>query len=207
MTRTNLLKTAAPLLALFITLNCFAPSTCARQREHLTDEEIELVRDNQEIDKRTAVFIKAAERRLLAITDPDTAAKEQAKDKEQWGEIKGTHAQLFYDISKILDEAVTNVDDSALHNPNSPLLRKSLYMLSQAAARILPQLDKLRTSAQSEAEADNLDRAIETAKEITEAASQHGITADDMKTKDGKDSKDSKASTDTKDSKDSKKKH
>ena len=204
MTRTNLLKTAAPLLALFITLNCFAPSTCARQREHLTDEEIELVRDNQELDKRTAVFIKAAERRLLAITDPDTAAKEQAKDKEQWGEIKGTHAQLFYDISKILDEAVTNVDDSALHNPNSPLLRKSLYMLSQAAARILPQLDKLRPSAQSEAEADNLDRAIETAKEITEAASQHGITADDMKTKDGKDSK---ASTDTKDSKDSKKKH
>jgi hypothetical protein len=204
MTRTNLLKTAAPLLALFITLNCFAPSVRARQREHLTDEEIELVRDNQELDKRTAVFIKAAERRLLAVTDPEAAAKEQAKDKEQWGEIKGTRAQLFYDISKILDEAVTNVDDSALHDPNSPLLRKSLYMLSQAAARILPQLDKLRPSAQSEAEADNLDRAIETAKEITEAASQHGITADDMKTKDGKDSKDS---TDSKDSKDSKKKH
>jgi hypothetical protein len=204
MTKTNLLKTAAPLLALFITLTFFVSTARARQREHLTDEEIELIRENQELDKRTAVFIKAAERRLLAVTDPEAAAKEQAKDKEQWGEVKGTHAQLFYDISKILDEAVTNVDDSALHNPNSPLLRKSLYMLSQAAARILPQLDKLRASAQSEAEADNLDRAIETAKEITEAASQHGITADDMKTKDGKDSK---ASTDSKDSKDSKKKH
>lgn len=204
MKKTYTLKAAAPLLALVVSLTCFAHAARARQREHLTDEEIELIRDNQELDKRTAVFVKAAERRLLAITDPDAAAKEFAKDKEQWGEIKGTHAQLFYDISKILDEAVTNVDDSAIHNPNSPLLRKSLYMLSEAAARILPQLDKLRASTQSEAEADNLDRAIETAKEIRAAAGEHGVTAEDMKTRDGKDSNDSKAS---KDSKDSKKKH
>lgn len=195
------------MLALFISLTCFASVARARQREHLTDEEIELVRDNQELDKRTAIFIKAAERRLLAVTDPAEAAKQSAKEKEPWGEIKGTRAQLFYDISKILDEAVTNVDDSAIHNPDSPLLRKSLYMLSEAAARILPQLDKLRTAAQSEAEADNLDRAIETAKEITAAAGEHGVTAEDLKTKDGKDSKESKASKDSKDSKDSKKKN
>ncbi|HZT58131.1 MAG TPA: hypothetical protein VFA21_05825 [Pyrinomonadaceae bacterium] len=207
MNKTKALKAAAPLLSLAVSLACLVTPARARQREHLTDEEIELVRDNQELDKRTAVFIKAAERRLLAVTDPDAAAKQSAKEKAEWGEVKGTRAQLFYDISKILDEAVTNVDDSATHNPNSPLLRKSLYMLSEAASRILPQLDKLRASAQSEAEADNLDRAIETAKEITAAAGEHGVTAEDLKTKDGKNANVADAPKDSKDSKDSKKKH
>jgi hypothetical protein len=194
MNKSNTLKAGALLLfALSVSLPSFSAVAPVRQREHLTDEEVELVRDNQEIDKRTGVFIKAAERRLLAATNPDEAAKQAAKDKEQWGVVKGTPAQLFYDISKILDEAVVNDDDAAEHNPNSPLLRKSLFMLSEAVARILPQLDKLRASAHNEAEADNLDRAIETAKEIAGAASERGVNAEDMKTKDGKDSKDSKS--------------
>ena len=158
----------------------------AQQREHLTPEEIELVRDNQELDKRTDVFVRAAERRLLAVTNPEEAAKQQAKDKEKWGEVKGTRAQLFYDISKILDEAVTNVDDSAQHNPDSPLLRKSLYKLSEAAGRIAPQLTRLREGAREESEADQLDRAIETAQEILDAARQRGVNAEDLKTKDPK---------------------
>src|SRR5205814_9925680 len=108
-------------------------------------------RDNQELDKRTDVFIRAAERRLLAVTNPEEAAKQQAKDKEKWGEVKGTRAQLFYDISKILDEAVTNVDDSAQHNPDSSLLRKSLYKLSEAAGRIAPHLTRFRAGAEEDA--------------------------------------------------------
>lgn len=185
MNKPNLLKIVPLfLLALFAALPF--PAFARQQREHLTDEEVELVRDNQELDKRTGVFIKAAERRLLAVTNPEEFAKESAKDKEKWGEVKGSRAQLFYDISKILDEAVVNVDDSALHNPDSPLLRKSLYMLSDAVGRILPQLSKLREGAQSEAEADQLDHAIETAQEITTAAKERGVNADDMKTKDAK---------------------
>ena len=183
-------KTAAFLfLVLLVSLPCSAFAATARQREHLTDEEIELVRDNQELDKRTGVFIKAAERRLLAVTNPEEAAKQSAKEKDKWGEVKGTRAQLLYDISKILDEAVVNIDDAAIHNPDSPLLRKSLYMLSEAVGRILPQLDRLRAAAQEQSEADQLDRAIETAKEIADAAKERGINAEDMKTKDSKDSK------------------
>ena len=184
-------KTAALLfLVLLVSLPCSAFAT-ARQREHLTDEEIELVRDNQELDKRTGVFIKAAERRLLAVTNPEEASKQSAKDKEKWGEVKGTRAQLFYDVSKIFDEAVTNVDDAAQHNPDSPLLRKSLYKLSEAAGRVVPQLTRLREGVQDEAEADQLDRAIQTAQEILEAAKERGVSAEDLKTKDPK-SKDGK---------------
>jgi hypothetical protein len=192
-------KTAALLaLVLLVSLPCSAALASARQREHLTDEEIELIRDNQELDKRTGVFIKAAERRLLAVTNPEEAAKEAAKEKEKWGEVKGTRAQLLYDISKILDEAVVNVDDTALHDPDSPLLRKSLYMLSEAVGRILPQLDRLRAAAREQAETDQLDRAIETAKEIADAAKERGVNAEDMKTKDARGTKDAKDTKSTK---------
>jgi hypothetical protein len=164
----------------------FSAEASAQQREHLTPEEVELVRDNQELDKRTEVFVHAAERRLLAVTNPEEAAKQQAKDKEKWGEVKGTRAELLYDISKILEEAVTNVDDAAQHNPESSLLRKSLYKLSEAAGRIAPQLARLREGTQEESEADQLDRAIETAQEILDAARQRAVTAEDLKTKDPK---------------------
>lgn len=189
MNQPRLLKTAAlASAALFFVaaLSFVSAEASAQQREHLTPEEVELVRDNQELDKRTEVFIKAAERRLLAITNPEEAAKQQAKDKEKWGEVKGTRAELLYDISKILEEAVTNVDDAAQHNPESTLLRKSLYKLSEAAGRLAPQLARLREGTQEEAEADQLDRAIETAQEILDAARQRAVTAEDLKTKDPK---------------------
>jgi hypothetical protein len=176
----------AAALLLFALCLCLSPPASAaaqRTREHLTPEEIELVRDNQVLDARTGVFIKAAERRLLAVTNPAEAAKNAPKEKEKWGELKGTRAHLFYDISKILDEAVVNVDDVAAHDPQSPLLRKSLYMLAAAAGRIVPELARLREGVKEEAEADQLDRALETAREITEAAKERGVNAEDMKAK------------------------
>ena len=173
---------ASLLFALCLCLP-LAPASAAQRREHLTPEEIELVRDNQELDARTGVFIKAAERRLLAVTNPEESAKNAPKEKEKWGEVQGTRTQLFYDISKILDEAVVNVDDVAEHAPESPLLRKSLYMLAEATGRMLPALSKLRQDVTSEAESDQLDRALENAREITDAAKERGVTADDLKVK------------------------
>jgi hypothetical protein len=161
-----------------------AAGAVAQRREHLTPEEIELVRENQQLDKRTAVFIKAAERRLMAITDPAGAARQFEKEKEKWGEVKGTRDQLVYDISKILDEAVVNIDDVHGRAPESPLLRKSLFSLAEAAGRILPQLSLLRDSAGDDRERDTLERAIEAAQDIVQAAQAHKVTAEDLKTKD-----------------------
>ncbi len=178
----RLARAASLLLALCAFLS-LSVSARAQKREHLTPEEIELVRDNQELDGRTKVFVTAAERRLLAVTNPAESAKNAAKEKEKWGEVQGTRVQLFYDISKILEEAVVNVDDVAEHNPDSPLLRKSLFILAAATGKMLPELTRLREAAQSEAEADQLDRALETAREITDAAREKGVSAEDLKAK------------------------
>ena len=183
MNKSALLKSAA-LVALALLLPQAAAS--AQRRDHLTPEEVELVRDNQELDKRTQVFVKAAERRMLAATNPEEFARQSAKDKEKWGEVKGTRTQLVYDVSKILEEASTNIDDSAAHSPDSPLLRKSLFILSEAVGRILPQLAKMREGVREEAESDQLDHAIETAQEIADAAKEHGVNAGDLKVKDAK---------------------
>jgi hypothetical protein len=184
MNKSSPLKSAA-LTALAL---LFLPHAGARAqtRDHLTPEEVELVRENQELDKRTQVFVKAAERRMLAATNPEEFARQSAKEKEKWGEVKGTRVELFYDVSKILEEAATNIDDAATHSPDSPLLRKSLYILSDAVGRMLPQLAKLREASQEQDEADQLDHALEAAQEIADAAKGHGVNAEDLKVKDSK---------------------
>ena len=170
-------------LTLLMTLSLAAPVLVRAQREHLTPEEVELVRDNQELDKRTAVFIRAAERRVLALTDPAGAERGAAKDKEKWGEVKGTRAQLLYDVAHILEEAVVNIDDVHQRSPESALLRKALYSLSEAAARLVPQLTPLRENIADGPERDQLERAIETAEEIVAAAKTHAVTEEDLKVK------------------------
>ncbi len=132
-----------------------------------------MVRDNQELDKRIGVFIKAAERRFLAITDPQQAAARAAKEATDWGEIKGTRTQLLSDLARILEEAVTNIDDTAGRSPSSPALKKSLNKLAEASRRFIAPLAAMRDAAQDEAERDALERVLEGAQEIVDAAQRH----------------------------------
>lgn len=174
---------SAPLVVAVVALSLLSPAASAQRREHLTPEEIEQVRDNQELDKRTAVFVRAAERRLLAITDPAGAAKRAEKEKGKWGSVEGTRPQLIHDISKIFDEAVVNIDDVHLRDPDSSHLRKSLLRLSEAARRFLPELAALRERVEDERERDLLEQAIETLEEIVAAAKAHGVNEADAKAK------------------------
>src|SRR6185295_16975329 len=85
----------------------------AQQRDHLTEQEVDLVKEAQALDKRVDVFIKAAERRMMVINNSaGTNAKQLKKDSERWGELPtGSRAEFVADIAKILDEAITNIDD------------------------------------------------------------------------------------------------
>lgn len=150
-----------------------APAPLA-SREHLTELEIDRVKEAQAIDKRTEVFIKAAERRLLVITDPNAAAsKGVKKDMELWGELpKGTRAELFGDIAKILDEAINNIDDVATRDPDSKLLPIALRKLAEASTKFITQLNPLRESAPNGPERDALESVIENAQSIIEAANK-----------------------------------
>jgi hypothetical protein len=146
------------------------------QRDHLTDQETEAVRNNQELDKRTGVFIKAADRRLLVLTDPaGAAAKISKKDLENFGPLPtGTRVQLLDDLAGILDEAADKIDDVAERDEKNPLLMKSLKKLNEAALRYVEQLKTIGAAATTNDERTAVEHAADSARVIIDAAKRLG---------------------------------
>jgi hypothetical protein len=169
-------RSPIPLLTAALTLSLSFP-TCARgfqTREHLTPQEIELVKDAQELDLRVEVFIKAADRRLSVITGVAAPiTKQSRKDNESWGTTpSGTRAELIGDIAGILDEAITNIDDVSARDERNPLLPKALRKLAAAASRIVAQLKDLESQAKSDAEVSSFLQLTENAESIIQAANK-----------------------------------
>ena len=156
----------------FTTVSCIAITVHAQSREHLTTQEIDLVKEAQILDKRIDVFIKAMDRRLLAINGTTPAnAKQLKKDAEKWGELpSGSRADLVSDIAKILDEAITNIDDVSARDERNPLIPKSLRKLVLAVNNIQSQLAPFKTQAKTEAEIASFELLNEDVQSILEAA-------------------------------------
>ena len=154
------------LFALFLITGPVAAQT----RDHLTDQESELVRFHQELDKRIEVFIKAIDRRFAIINGTAPAAvKKLVKDEPDWGDPpKGTHTQLLGDIAGILDEAITNIDDVNRRDEKSPLISRSLRKLTARAQGYLTQLAALKNQAKDPDEAAAIDRVADNANQIIE---------------------------------------
>ena len=149
-------------------------SAQAQSRDHLTQQEVDLVKEAQILDKRIDVFIKATERRMMVINNSATAnAKQLKKDSERWGELPtGSRAELVSDIARILDEAITNIDDVSARDEHNPLIGKSLRKLAQAVNSIMTQLKPLSAQAKGEAEVASFELLNEDAQSILEAVNK-----------------------------------
>ncbi len=165
------------VLSFSLTLVVASPAIArvCQQREHLTPQEIEIVKDTQVLDKRMDVFIKAIDRRLqalhLAVVDPNSV-KKQKKEAERWGELPtGSTTELVTDIARILDEAITNIDDISQRDEKNPLIPKALRNLGAAATRIMTQLKPMQSRATSAAEIGSFDLVVENVESIVQAAS------------------------------------
>src|SRR5678816_3217797 len=152
----------------------FVARAATPQRDHLTPQEVDLVKEAQILDKRIDVFIKAAERRLMVINNSATAnAKQLKKDSEKWGELPtGSRAELIGDIARIFDEAITNIDDVSTRDERNPLIPKSLRKLATAVNTIMAQLKPLSSDAKSDAEIASFELLHEDAQSILEAANK-----------------------------------
>jgi hypothetical protein len=140
-----------------------------QKRDHLTEEEADLVREFQEIDKRIEVFIKAAERRLLVLADPN--AIQSKKEEERWGPLpKGTRLELLQDYKQILEEAEEKLDDWNNRGGKDRLLPKALNKFKDAATRHIPQLRALAPQLTDKREQRALAEAIEEAEIVTQAS-------------------------------------
>ena len=162
------------LLVLLLLGSSFVSHASAQSRDHLTQQEVDLVKEAQVLDKRIDVFIKAAERRLMVINGSAAGnAKQLKKDSERWGELPtGSRAELVTDIARILDEAITNIDDVSSRDERNPLIPKAMRKLAQAVNTIMGQLKPLAVEAKSDAEVASFELLNEDAQSILEAATK-----------------------------------
>jgi hypothetical protein len=170
-----------PVLALIL-VNTAAP---LQDRDHLTPQEVELIREAQELDKRIEVLVKAADRRLLVLKGVDAAsAKQLKKDAEKWGELPaGSRAELVSDLARILDEAITNIDDVSARDERNPLISRALRRLAAEATKIVDQVQPLSGQAKGDAEIASFELLKENADSILEAARKLPAQTDQKKEK------------------------
>lgn len=152
----------------------FSISAIAQTRDNLTSEEIEMIRDVQEIDGRMEIYIKAIDRRLMVLQNTSAArTKEIEKDSDKWGALpKGTKAELLSDIRKILDETIDKLDDVAERDAKNELIPYSLHLLADNVKRFMPELEKIKESTTDSREIGLINNALDSCEQILEAASK-----------------------------------
>jgi len=161
-------------VGLIFTLNNPGEIRAVQARDHLTEQEVELVKDTQILDKRIEVFIKAADRRIQVLTGAEaTNTKQSKKEAELWGALPtGTRAELIGDIARIFDEAITNIDDVSSRDEKNPLVPKALRSLAAAVTRIVGQLKPLEAQLKGDSETSTFDQLVENAESIIQAANK-----------------------------------
>jgi len=162
-------KVLLPSSLLAAVIFCAGPAQA--QRDHMTDAETDLIRFYQEIDKRTEVFIKAADRRFAIINGTaQPTTKKLIKDEPDWGDLpKGSRKDLLNDIAGILDEAITNIDDVSRRDEKNPLISRSLRKLSSAANGYVAQLNAMKTKVTDPDEIAAIEHVFDNANQIIEA--------------------------------------
>ncbi len=161
-------------------------ATLGQSRDFLTDDEVEMIRDAQQIDQRIDVLTHAIDRRLgvLKINAGDASKKES----EKWGALPaGTRLQLLNDVKRILQKAIDDIDNLA-ERPTSmvadepekgkkpkgyaELFPKAVRILAYATSRYKPAL-----KAELDKTTDNLEKGVilaslDMCEEITAAATK-----------------------------------
>lgn len=168
------------LLILVLTFVAAVPAS-AQRRDYMTEPEIELVRNNQDIDKRIEVLTKMMDRRFAAMGIEVGGWKQSQKDNEKWGDIRtGTRTELLYDVRQLLLKAIDDVDDVALHNENTltqnkvegELFPKAVRNLASAANRYLEPLRTTLTKTTDEKEKGLILSSIESCEAIIDSVKQ-----------------------------------
>jgi hypothetical protein len=179
----NIARTAARSAACIIAFAIFfafsAADADAQRRDYMNEQEIEIVRDSQEIDLRIDVLVKMMDRRFALLGIETGGWKERPKDLEKWGEPPtGSRLDLISDIRKLLVKAVDDLDviaqrsDEALkqNKTEGKLFPKAVRYLDAAAQRYIIPLSNGIESTANEAERGQYLNIIQLCEEIIEAA-------------------------------------
>lgn len=160
------------LIAVIVVLSATAN---AQRRDYMSDEEIELIRDAQDIDLRIDTLSTMIDRRFTALGIDAGGARIKPKNADKWGpEPTGTRLQLFHDIRLLLQKAADDIDDIAGRNEISQaqnkmegkLFPKAVRSLAASAARYLPLLETAGSKSEDRMESGVLAKSIELCEQI-----------------------------------------
>ena len=169
------------ILTITLLVLAFATVASAQKRDYMTELEIELVRNNQDIDKRIEVLTVMIDRRFSALSIEVGGWKPSPKDEEKWGEIRGgTRSELLWEIRQLLQKAIDDIDDVAVHNDNTLkqnkteglLFPKAVRGLAGAAGRYLPVLKSELGKTKDERDKGVILSSIENCEAIIESVAR-----------------------------------
>jgi hypothetical protein len=160
-------------------------SVSAQRRDYMTEAEIELVRDAQNIDERVDVLTKMIDRRIALLgADPGVPIVE-AKETGKWGSAPtGSRFELLDDVRKLLQKAIDDIDNVAAHpvdyaadkdrsekQKKKDALRfpNAVRSLAASAKRYMPILKTLLDRSKDEKERGIMMESIEFCEQIVEA--------------------------------------
>ena len=181
-------------LFIFVTMLCLglslSLSTYAQGGDYLNEQEVDRVRDAQEIDVRTKVFLRIAERRLdvlLGVSPPTINLKEQQKKdkkdkkkKEKEAEVEesqdygpepqGTPTELLRNYSQVISELFDKLDDVYERKQADPKIAKAVDKLLDESEKSMKRLKQLESKLKSDAEEQSLRKAVEVTQMAIEGA-------------------------------------
>jgi hypothetical protein len=167
------------LFALF-TVGVLFGSVSAQRRDYMTEAEIEIVRNNQEVDLRIAALTRMIDRRF-ALLGIETNGPKLKKSNDDWGEEpKGSRTEFLTDIKQLLEKAIDDIDNLAARMPEKTkeekkginVFNKTVRELAASANRWLPHLKKEHDTAQDDKTRGATTAAIEFCEQIIEATSK-----------------------------------
>jgi len=167
----------------------------APKKEYFTEDELDLIRDAQELNMRVPTYLKLAERRLIFLGIMEKSQQEiekerKAKEKRAKQQKKGpldsranadkaplddtsyledfSPAELLRGYIQALDEIMTNIDDAYNRKLD---VRDSVEDLVKFTRDTIPLLEKFQAKNQAEREAlkDAVKKANEASHDAQEA--------------------------------------
>jgi hypothetical protein len=149
--------------------------------DYLNEEEDDFVRRAQKADDRAKVFMKIADRRLLALTGgpppptDDKSRKKAEEEERKWGAMpKLSRVELLRHYTRAIDEVIAKLEDAHERNPKSAEIPKALATVRDATDRHLQILKPLVSEMKDEREARALSDAI-TQAEMANKGAREGL--------------------------------
>ena len=170
----NCLKILSAVLLLLTVVpgsSLFGRARAQGNGDYLNEQEVDRIREAQEIELRTQVFMFIANRRLKTITGE---LKQQTKKEEElWGPLpKGTTTELLDGYRRAIAELMEKIDDTYQRNPKVEGFKKALKRIADGTDLQLKMLTTIKATLKNDDELRTLAGAVEVTKTANDGAKE-----------------------------------